>query len=249
MAYTYKQTFVDSSKYRIKCPYAMTPQYITVHNTANDASAANEVAYHNRNNNEVSFHVAIDDKEAIACIPFNRNAWHCGDGGNGAGNRKSIGIEICYSKSGGTKYAQAEENAVQYIAKLLKQYGWGVDRVKKHQDWSGKYCPHRILSEGRWDSFLQRIETALEALNKPKVVKVAAAPKTTQKDNTAPTVRKEEEAILLNDTGREEIRALLKKAREKGVIDVKKHTDAAIAKYNDIQLVSYQAAIVNRTYK
>ena len=248
MAYTYKQTFVDSSKYRIKCPYAMTPQYITVHNTANDASAANEVAYHNRNNNEVSFHVAIDDKEAIACIPFNRNAWHCGDA-NGTGNRKSIGIEICYSKSGGTRYTQAEENAVQYIAKLLKQYGWGVDRVKKHQDWSGKYCPHRILDEGRWDSFKKRIQTALDALKKPKVVKATSAPKTAVKANTAPTVRKEEETILLNDTGREEIRALLKKAREKGIIDVKKHTDAEIAKYNDIQLVSYQAAVVNRTYK
>jgi len=39
---------------------------------------------------------------------------------------KSIGIEICYSKSGGVRYGVAEENAVQYIAKLLKQYGWGI---------------------------------------------------------------------------------------------------------------------------
>lgn len=39
---------------------------------------------------------------------------------------KSIGIEICYSKGGGVRYGVAEENAVQYIAKLLKQYGWGI---------------------------------------------------------------------------------------------------------------------------
>jgi len=50
---------------------------------------------------------------------------------------------------------------VKYIAKLLKQYGWGIDRVKKHQDWNGKYCPHRILSENRWNSFLKRIEAAM----------------------------------------------------------------------------------------
>ena len=238
MAYTFKRQLVDTSKFNVKCPYSMTPKYITIHNTANDASAANEVAYHNRNNNQVSFHVAIDDKEIIQCVPFNRNAWHCGDGGNGTGNRYSIGIEICYSKSGGSKYVQAEENAVQYVAKLLKEYGWSVDRVKKHEDWSGKYCPHRILSEGRWQSFIKRVQTALNALNNPKPVAIAK------------TVAKEkEDEIMLNDTGREEIRALLKKAREKGVIDAKKHTDAEIAKYTDIQLLSYQAAVVNRTYK
>ena len=40
-----------SSKYSIKSPYSMTPQYITIHNTANDASARNEVSYMNSNNN------------------------------------------------------------------------------------------------------------------------------------------------------------------------------------------------------
>ena len=167
MSYVFKQVLLPSSKHKLKCPYAMTPQYITVHNTANDASAANEVAYHNRNDNQVSYHVAIDDKEVIQCVPFNKAAWHCGDGANGTGNRKSIGIEICYSKSGGNRYKQAEENAVQYIAKLLHQYGWGIDRIKKHQDWSGKYCPHRILSEDRWESFKQRVQVVLNKLKQP----------------------------------------------------------------------------------
>ena len=79
MAYTFKRQLVASSKFNVKCPYSMTPRYITVHNTANDASAANEVAYHNRNTNQVSFHVAVDDKEIIQCVPFNRNSWHCGE--------------------------------------------------------------------------------------------------------------------------------------------------------------------------
>jgi len=140
----------------------MTPQFITVHNTANDASAENEIKYMLTNGNQVSYHVAVDDINVIQAIPFNRNAWHCGDG-QGNGNLKSIGVEICYSKSGGARYAVAEENAVQYIAQLLKQYGWGVERVRKHQDWNGKYCPHRILDEGRWSSFLKRIESALNA--------------------------------------------------------------------------------------
>lgn len=73
---------------------------------------------------------------------------------------KSIGIEICYSKSGGDRFIQAEKLAAEYTAMLLKQYGWGMDRVKKHQDWSGKYCPHRTLDMG-WNRFLDMVKTYL----------------------------------------------------------------------------------------
>lgn len=71
---------------------------------------------------------------------------------------KSIGIEICYSKSGGERFDKAERLAAEYVAYLLKQYGWGIDRVKKHQDWSGKYCPHRTLDRG-WQRFLNMVKS------------------------------------------------------------------------------------------
>ena len=48
----------------------MNAEFITVHNTYNDASAENEIAYMIRNNNEVSFHIAVDDKEAVQGIPL-----------------------------------------------------------------------------------------------------------------------------------------------------------------------------------
>ncbi|MEM5009220.1 N-acetylmuramoyl-L-alanine amidase family protein [Niallia taxi] len=158
-----KQNLVSSSKYSIKCPHSMDAEYITFHNTANDASAENEISYMLNNNNQVSYHFAVDDKEVIQGVPVNRNAWHCGDG-NGNGNRKSIGVEVCYSKSGGEKYEKAEKNAIQLIAQLLHERNWGIDRVKRHQEWSGKYCPHRVLAEGRWDEVLDRISAALKAL-------------------------------------------------------------------------------------
>ena len=154
------QDLVSESKYPVQCPYHMTPEYITIHNTANDASAVNEIAYMKRNNYN-SYHFAVDDVEARQGLPLDRNNFSCGDGANGTGNRKSIAIEICYSKSGGARYVQAEENCVQLVAYLLKKYGLGVDRVKKHQDWSGKYCPHRILAENRWETFKNRIRVAL----------------------------------------------------------------------------------------
>ena len=158
-----KQMLVSSAKYSIKAPYKLNPEYITVHNTANDAPAVNEARYHNSNNNQVSFHYAVDDKEIIQVVPTDRNAWHCGDG-QGNGNRKSIGVEICYSKSGGARYDKAEENAVELVAYLLVKHGLGIDRVRKHQDWSGKYCPHRILDRGTWKDFIKRVEKALNKL-------------------------------------------------------------------------------------
>lgn len=158
------QNFVPESKYSIKCPYKMTPTRIVVHNTANDASAKNEIAYMIRNNNQTSFHYAVDDKQVVQGIPENRNAWHSGDG-NGKGNREGIAIEICYSKSGGAKFTKAEANAVELIVDILKRYGWGVDRVTKHQDYSNKYCPHRTLDLG-WERFLGLIEDKLSPKTK-----------------------------------------------------------------------------------
>lgn len=148
-----------NGKYNIKCPYEITPEYITIHNTANDASAMAEVSYMLGNNNKTSFHAAVDNERIVTAIPFNRNAWHAGDG-KGKGNMKSIGIEICYSKSGGERFEQAERLCAEYVAYLLKQYNWGIDRVKKHQDWSGKYCPHRTLDMG-WERFLNIVKSYL----------------------------------------------------------------------------------------
>ena len=164
MAYTFKQNLVPSSKYSIKCPYTMKPEYITVHNTSNDASAANEVKYMISNNNQTSYHVAVDEKEVIQAIPFNRNAWHAGDGASGTGNRKSIGIEICRSTGDVATFKKCEENAAKYIATLLKQYGWTTAKVKRHKDWSGKNCPHKTMELG-WDRFVKMIQAELDILN------------------------------------------------------------------------------------
>lgn len=153
---------VPQSKYSIKCPYSMTPVGITVHNTANDASARNEIANMTNNNYEISFHFAVDDKEVVQGIELNRNAWHASDGRFGTGNRKTIAIEICYSKSGGNRFIKAEQNAVELIVYLMKQYGWGIDRVKRHYDYAPnkKYCPHRTMNMG-WDRFLNMIKAKL----------------------------------------------------------------------------------------
>ena len=150
---------MPTSKYSIKCPYTMTPDRIVVHNTYNDASAMSEISYMMGNNNLVSFHYAVDDYRVVQGIEENRNAWHAGDG-HGNGNRKGIAIEICYSKSGGDRFTKAEDNAVELVVSILKRYGWGIDKVTKHQDYSGKYCPHRTLDLG-WERFINKVKAKL----------------------------------------------------------------------------------------
>lgn len=171
------KTLVPKEKYNIKCPYAMTPEFIVVHNTANKSSARNEIAYMTSNDEKTSFHYAIDDKEIVQGILENRNAWHASDGLYGEGNRKGIAIEICYSycqkkvndkwvedkETWGaqykSKFVAAEKLAAQFIASKLKEKGWGIDKVKKHQDFGDhKYCPHRTLDMG-WERFLNMIKS------------------------------------------------------------------------------------------
>jgi N-acetylmuramoyl-L-alanine amidase len=192
-----KKMLVSSSKHDIKCPYPMDAEYITYHNTWNDATAQGEVKYMIGNNSQVSFHYAVDDKEVVQGIDVNRNAWHCGDGGKGTGNRKSIGVEVCYSKSGGAKYKKAEKLANKFIAQLLHERGWGVDRVKPHQYWSGKFCPHRILADKRWNEIIADIQAELNALKGNK--KPAPAPASSRgyldKGDTGAPVKKLQEML------------------------------------------------------
>lgn len=188
MAYKIINKFIPTSKYRLKAPHAMNPKWVTIHNTANDASARNEVAYMSGNSNPTGYHVAIDNVEAVQAIPFSRNAYHAGDG-QGPGNRQSIGIEICYSKSGGPRYYAAELNAAEYVAGVLTQYGWGIDRIKWHRDWSGKHCPHRMIDEGRLDLFKKTVKKFMDGnastAAKPKPPKKEVIPLAEQKNAQA----------------------------------------------------------------
>lgn len=75
-----RTNMVASSQYSLKSPYSMKAEYITIHNTANDASAWNEISYMKTRPEAVSFHLAVDDKEVVQGLPYSRNGWHAGDG-------------------------------------------------------------------------------------------------------------------------------------------------------------------------
>ena len=155
-----------ANRYYLKCPDVVRMEGITVHNTYNDASAMSEISYMLGRPEKVSFHAAIDNYRVVTGLPFNRSCFAAGDGRYGYGNAKTINIEICYSLSGGDRFDEAENLAAAYIALLLRQYGWGIDRVGTHQDRSGKYCPHRTLDYG-WQRFLNKVQEHMDTQNQP----------------------------------------------------------------------------------
>lgn len=133
---------------------ALSATSFTIHNTGNMKSTArNERDNLTRSDNYVtaSFHIVIDEKEAIECIPLNESAWAAGDGTNGAGNRTSIHIEICESGN----YAKTLDNAAELVASMLLESEWGVDRLRRHWDWPRsdgyrKVCPRLMYDNGKW---------------------------------------------------------------------------------------------------
>ena len=149
--------------------YGMQPEWITVHDTANSKRGADALAhakYLKENpepadpKNPRSWHFTVDDHRIVQHLPLSEVGWHAGDGQNGTGNRKSIGIEICENANGNRH--KAEENAVYLIARLLHEFNLGVDRVVPHQKWTGKDCPHLLLP--RWNAFIDEIEQELATL-------------------------------------------------------------------------------------
>lgn len=165
---------IEKALYQYKCPYLNKPQAIIIHNAAtpNGTAKALNNALHNSKEYK-SWHFSVDDKDVIESLPLNRNAFATGDGAYGLGNRTGIHIEIAKDNDNDSNedWLKARDNGAKLAAELLHNYGWGIDNLKKHQDYkmtdgSYKYCPHKILDEG-WDDFKYLVAQYLDQLNNP----------------------------------------------------------------------------------
>lgn len=149
----------------------MKPTYITIHNTANTGTGANasshaNLLYNGNGGRTASWHFTVDDKEIYQSLPLDEIGYHAGDG-SGPGNMSSIGIEICENKDG--NYTKAEQNAVELTAYLLLKFDLPVSAVKKHQDFSGKLCPAKILGRTNgWNDFISRVQEAYDNMKQPE---------------------------------------------------------------------------------
>jgi hypothetical protein len=130
--------------------YPMTAEFITVHNTANPGATAKQNSDYVVNQNEYkSWHFTVGNDEIYQQLPIIESGYHAGDGENGYGNRKSIGIEIA-------EVYGSERTAVKFIAELMKATGIGIDKIFPHKHWSGKNCPRLILPH--WDKFIDDVK-------------------------------------------------------------------------------------------
>lgn len=145
---------------------AMDPTYITIHDTGNASAGADAKSHANYVKTTdliVSWHYTVDDHIIYQHLPVSEIGWHAGDG-NGYGNYKSIGIEICMNSDGNRQ--KAEENSIELIVYLMKKYNIDIDHVVQHNNWSGKNCPQVIRSRvNGWMDFLADIEKVYEGEN------------------------------------------------------------------------------------
>ena len=118
------------------------------------------------------------------------------------GNRTGIHIEIAKDNDTDSReeWLEARDNGARLAAELLYKYGWGIDHLKKHQDYkmtdgTYKYCPHKILDEG-WDEFKTLVSMYLNELNNPKEV----GSKEDKKPETKPDDNEEEDKIAQTST-------------------------------------------------
>lgn len=174
MAYSYKVLHLDKTSHNLRYKYndSFTPTEITYHQTSNNAQAINERNYLNNRTDGVyiGFHLVVDEAEAIECMPLNINTWHSGDGANGAGNTKSIGVEIARSTHSDINLRnKAIENGALLIANLMVKFNIPMNKVYSHNQRSGKNCPHDIRGRYGEDKFRKLIQEKYDELTKPKV--------------------------------------------------------------------------------
>lgn len=140
--------------------------YIVIHYTAGTTSrtgvAYNTAVMFSNPSIYASADFIVDDTTAVQFNPDikNRYCWHCGDaknynkGGSYYGacqNYNSIGIEVCSSNKTGQMTAANDNNyyfteavinkAVELTKYLMQTYNIPADRVIRHYDVTGKYCP------------------------------------------------------------------------------------------------------------
>lgn len=96
----------------------------------------------------------------IRIIPDNEIAYAASGKNNG-----TLHIEVCYSKAGGEFEEASIEALRELVQYLMKKYGIPAEKVLRHYDLTGKYCPWFYVDENRWAALHEYI-TAPEV--KPK---------------------------------------------------------------------------------
>lgn len=176
------------------------PTWIVLHYTANNGDTAyNNISYFMNEYRGASANYFVDRDSIWRCVADTDTAWHVGNDTykNGARNYNSIGIEMCsYVRSGGTVgvlqdyriHEDTVQNAVELTQYLMEKYNIPIERVCRHYDVTGKYCPapmvYNIPPMTTWAQFLERVkDMGLTQKEVETIVNSATAPLKTRLDS------------------------------------------------------------------
>ncbi|WP_309479204.1 N-acetylmuramoyl-L-alanine amidase [Brevibacillus agri] len=162
----------------------IVPKGLVIHWTANEKKGADAIAnrnYFNKPTTEASAHYTVDDRQIVRCLPENEMGYHVGAKSykpealkqlSSYPNNCTIGIEMCVNADG--SFAKTYQQTVQLAADILRRYGWGVDKLWRHYDITGKNCPAYFVDDSyarkytsltaaqAWSKFKVDVETALK---------------------------------------------------------------------------------------
>lgn len=175
------------------------PGYIVIHYTGSPFQGIDRtVHYMTEYQSERSAHYVVDGERIAQVVAIDDAAWHVSDGsvnrryerGKDAeawhnseagaafrGNRNSIGIELCVTKTdkksvkvGDTDWEFTDgtvETAAKLVAALMDELDIPLRRVIRHMDATGKPCPRPFVSlksdgnrdnDELWDRFLKTVK-------------------------------------------------------------------------------------------
>lgn len=164
-----------------------SPKYIVIHETDNFAKGANAERHAIAQFNgelETSVHYYCGDDGVYQSAMLSDGVWAIGKEYGGshvvrdATNRNSINIEICVNEDG--NYSIARKNAVELVKQLMLSSNIPAERVVRHYDAKGKYCPRKMLDKPElWLEFKRAITVEGDLIkDETKVVAIV----NTQKD-------------------------------------------------------------------
>ena len=146
------------------------PKYIVIHETDNFSVGANAsrhayAQYNGHLSTSVHFYCGSDGVYQVA--DYTSSCWSIGKTYSNtrpimdATNYNVISIEICVNPDG--NYTIARDNAIALTKFLMGDLGITEDRVIRHYDAKGKYCPRKMMDDpSLWVDFKNQIGSKVE---------------------------------------------------------------------------------------
>ena len=117
---------------------------MAVHYTATSASAHNNLVYFSRAGAGASAHLFVDKDGSIRqSVRLEDTAWAVGDF---AENQRTVSVEVV---SAGEDFTDSQVAALAEIWAFLRAT-YGVTRLIRHYDVTGKLCPAPYVDAGKW---------------------------------------------------------------------------------------------------